>query len=289
MNVAPGMPFDAPKQPDRCDINSKEFLPSRSSQEAMFSWTAKSAQPRDMTPTADQLAELVSYQAVIEKKIKTALEKGGKVSLAELLDDDTIKVDNEWVEDKIRVICNHTVRGNFKEKIEELKQFVIKRAPKIGDDGQEIVDEKSARADEHLKWFIHCILTKRLGAQGAALLPIFVAMIRELSADQTILKGERVHSVVGQTICQATLIFKKCMVIEEDEFLKVTNIAAGGGGVIKGYLSSLGSFVGALTIAKNEPIRSSDLDLKQILLEGYQAKNRRLAVAFVCGILKESL
>lgn len=59
MNVGAGMAFDAAKQPDRCDINSKEFLPSRSSQEAMFSWTAKSAQPRDMTPTADQLAELV--------------------------------------------------------------------------------------------------------------------------------------------------------------------------------------------------------------------------------------
>lgn len=59
--------------------------------------------------------------------------------------------------------------------------------------------------------------------------------------------------------------------------------------MLKGYLSSLGSFVGSLTIAKNEPIRSSQLDLKQILIEGFPTKNRRLAVAFVCRIIKESV
>jgi hypothetical protein len=61
------------------------------------------------------------------------------------------------------------------------------------------------------------------------------------------------------------------MVIDEEEFLKVTNVASGSSTVIKGYLASLGTFVGNLTLSKNEPLRNSHLDLKQILLEGFSA------------------
>jgi len=39
--------------------------------------------------------------------------------------------------------------------------------------------------------------------------------------------------------------------------------------MIKSYLSSLGTFIGSLTIAKNEPIRGQFIDLKQILVEGF--------------------
>lgn len=96
--------------------------------------------------------------------LKKASESGGKVRLAELLDDDKIKVENEYVEDEIRKICNHTDRGNFKQKIEDLKKFVIKKPAKLDENGIQIVDEKSANADQHLLLFIHSILTKRLGA-----------------------------------------------------------------------------------------------------------------------------
>lgn len=46
--------------------------------------------------------------------MKKATDSGGKVRLAELLDDESITVENEYVEDEIRKICNHTDRGNFK-------------------------------------------------------------------------------------------------------------------------------------------------------------------------------
>ena len=78
------------------------------------------------------------------------------------------------------------------------------------------------------------------------------------------------------------------MVVDEEKFMKVTTVPQGSGAVIKGYLVSLGTFLGSLTVAKNEPIRSVHLDLKQILIEGSQARNSLLAVAFVCRILKES-
>lgn len=95
-------------------------------------------------------------------------------------------------------------------------------------------------------------------------------------------------SVLGLTLMQAGGIFKKCMLIDEEEFHKATNVAHGGGSIIKGYLQSLGTFIGSLTLAENEPIRSNFLNLKQILFEGATAKNSRFAVAFVCRIVKES-
>ena len=182
--------------------------------------------------------------------------------------------------------CNNAGRANFKQKTEELKKFVVKKPPKMGDDGKEIIDEKSARADDHLRWLIHYILSKRLGSQGLALQSIYVEIIRELNQAIPNACGQR--TVVGLTLSQAALIFKKCMVVDEEKFLKVTNVPQGSAAVIKGYLSSLGTFVGSLTVAKNEPIRSVHLDLKQILIEGSQVKNGLLAVAFVCRVLKES-
>ena len=135
------------------------------------------------------------------------------------------------MEDQIRIICNNTGKTNFKQKMEDLKKFVIKRQPKMGEDGKEIIDEKSAKADDHLRWFIHYILTKRLGAQSASLQNIYVEMIRELN--QAIQQINRSYSVVGLTLSQAALIFKKCMVIDEDEFMKVTTVAQGSAAVIK--------------------------------------------------------
>jgi hypothetical protein len=46
---------------------------------------------------------------------------------------------------------------------------VIKKPIRMGDDGKEIIDEKSARADDHFRWLIHYIITKRLGVQSMKL------------------------------------------------------------------------------------------------------------------------
>jgi hypothetical protein len=110
-------------------------------------------------------------------------------------------------------------------------------------------------------------------------------MVREIhnSAQQC---AGRPH-VISQTLQQASLLFKKCMLIDEDDFSKVTSTQAGPA-ALGGYVASLGSFVGAMTLAKNEPLRTGHLDLKQILLESCPVKNKRLAILFVCRILKET-
>lgn len=63
------------------------------------------------------------------------------------------------------------------------------------------------------------------------------------------------------------------MLIDEEEFNKVAN--KGGGtsqqsSAVKQYLIVLGQFIGSLTLAKNRPIKSTELDLKQLLIQGYQ-------------------
>lgn len=48
-------------------------------------------------------------------------------------------------------------------------------------------------------------------------------MIRELS--NAISRVNKNQSVIAQTLAQAALIFKKCMLIDEEEFIKVSNVA----------------------------------------------------------------
>jgi len=67
---------------------------------------------------------------------------------------------------------------------------------KLDAKGEEIIDEKCANAEDHLKWFIHYILTKRLGPQSLALQAIYIDMIRELNLAQT----DKLKSVIGKTL-----------------------------------------------------------------------------------------
>lgn len=175
--------------------------------------------------------------------------------------------------------------------MEELKKFVVAR--RIEDPTAETMEQKSARAEDNLRFLLHYILSKRLGPTGSPLQQIYAEIIRELNQSVPLIAskvpGRSGTTVMGLTLAQTALIFKKCMVIDEEEFMKVVNVAQGSSSVIKSYLQSLGTFIGTLTLAKNEPIRAMHLDLKQILIEGSQVKNSRFAVAFVCRILKESV
>ena len=46
-----------------------------------------------------QIQELLEYKKKISEKMKTCIESGGKMRLDDLLEDVTINVDNEHVED----------------------------------------------------------------------------------------------------------------------------------------------------------------------------------------------
>ena len=71
------------------------------------------------------------------------------------------------------------------------------------------------------------------------------------------------------TIVAAIECFKKCMIIDEEQFSKVAQRASNYGSLIKPYLINLGQFLGGLTVASNRPILAKDLDFKQLLIEGF--------------------
>jgi len=48
-------------------------------------------------------------------------------------------------------------------------------------------------------------------------------MLRELN--NTVQKTSKSASVINQTLSMASLILKKCLLVDEEEFLKVTNVA----------------------------------------------------------------
>ena len=95
---------------------------------------------------------------------------------------------------------------------------------------------------------------------------------------------------ITRTIHIASEIFQRCLLIDEFEFNKVANKVGGTTGTIsqiKQYLKTLGQFLGQLTLARHRPIRSDELDIKQLLIQGFQHENRKLVISFVCNIVKE--
>lgn len=61
------------------------------------------------------------------------------------------------------------------------------------------------------------------------------------------------------------------MLINEDVLNQVASRGAGGNqmSLIKQYLTLLGNFLGLLTVANNRPIYGKELDIKQLLVEGF--------------------
>jgi len=53
------------------------------------------------------------------------------------------------------------------------------------------------------------------------------------------------------------------------------------------YLTNLGIFIGMLTVAGNRPLYAKEIDLKQMLIEGFASDKMRLVVTFVCRIMRE--
>lgn len=164
-------------------------------------------------------------------------------------------------QETIKFICNNTGKNNFEPKLEDLKQVV-------------------KPSETNLKWFINYILTKRISVQYQKQQHIYIDLVRQLGVPDS----------VSRTIKQAVEIFKKCMLVDEVEFNKVANKPVDNQqrSMLKQYLAALGSFIGAITLAYNTPIKRQDLDLKQLLLQGFFHEQRKIVVIFVCKILREA-
>lgn len=82
------MSFDVPKQQE-ININSKAFQPSRTPQDPLLGQTARNV----VSPA--QIQELQEYKRKVDEKIARASDQGTKLRLDDILDDETIKIENE--------------------------------------------------------------------------------------------------------------------------------------------------------------------------------------------------
>jgi hypothetical protein len=89
----------------------------------------------------------------MDEKIQRAVEKNAKVRLDDLLEDESLKVEAETVEE-IRMICNSTAKQNFSNKVDDLKKHVLPKKDEVLD---------------NLMWLLNYIMTRRLGSQSLPL------------------------------------------------------------------------------------------------------------------------
>lgn len=148
--------------------------------------------------------------------------------------------------EELRLLCNQTGKGNFPQKLEELKG-IINRNPTV-----------------NMPYMINYFITKRLPQatqnNSGAFITYSVDFIRQIG----------IKDSVSMAIQAVVDIFRKCMLINEDLLNQVVNRGAGGqGSLIKQYLTLLGNFLGLLTVANNRPIYAKELDVKQLLVEGF--------------------
>jgi hypothetical protein len=110
-----------------------------------------------------------------------------------------------------------------------------------------------------------------------AILQIYIDAIKQIG----------IKDSISITISVILDLFRKCMLINEEMLNQVLSSRPQGVSVIKQYLISIGTFLGQLTVANNRPIYAKELDIKQLLVEGFTSEKMKYVVTFVCRILKE--
>jgi hypothetical protein len=147
---------------------------------------------------------------------------------------------------------------------------VLEPTPVETEEGEEEVKDAEPKVSEfktkgqvNMHWFIQYILLKRISNQNMAFVNIYVDLISQM--------GDK-SQTVAMTVHQAIGIFKRFMLIDEEQYSKVANRVPGsmpGTSLLKPYLQALGNFIGSLTLAKNRPLMAKEMDLKHLLLVGF--------------------
>jgi CCR4-NOT transcription complex subunit 1 len=165
------------------------------------------------------------------------------------------------ISEEVRNFLNTTAKNNFLQKMEELK-LLINQNPQV-----------------YFNYFVHQILLKKMNV-APAILQIYIDAIKVIG----------IKDSISLTISVIMDLFRKCMLINEDMLNQVLSQRPQQGvSFIKQYLIQLGQFLGLLTVANNRPIYAKELDIKQLLVEGFTSEKMKYVVTFVCRILKECL
>ncbi|KAJ3305272.1 hypothetical protein HDV03_001870 [Kappamyces sp. JEL0829] len=120
---------------------------------------------------------------------------------------------------------------------------------------------------QHVRWFCNYIVTKR-----ASIEPNFHATYVSFLSH---LAG---FPMLSKAILFETLSRIKDLVNSE----KTVNSSQE-----RSYLKNLGAWLGAITLAKNKPIKHKNIAFKHLLMEGFEHKRLIVVIPFVCKVLEQ--
>ncbi|KAF2828435.1 Not1-domain-containing protein [Ophiobolus disseminans] len=131
---------------------------------------------------------------------------------------------------------------------------------------EKITDLTDAVEDRHHQWFANYLVEERAKMQ-----PNFQQLYLDILAlfDDRVLWAEVLRETYASVI----------RLLNTDSTLGTTE---------RGHLKNLGSWLGSLTIARDQPIRFRNISFKDLLLEGYDSDRLLLVIPFTCKVLVQA-
>lgn len=124
---------------------------------------------------------------------------------------------------------------------------------------------KSLITDEYIPWFADYIVLKRIATLDILFLPVYLQLLEELNIPKLI---DIVHTRSLQVLCD---LLTSSAIQESNE---------------RTMIRSFAEWISINTIQRNKPVLYRDINLKELLLVGYENGKLYVVLAFVCTLLK---
>jgi CCR4-NOT transcription complex subunit 1 len=122
-------------------------------------------------------------------------------------------------------------------------------------------------ADEYFRWFAHYLVTQRVSLEPNNH-QLYLQFLEALDR-----AGELVRQVLKETYARVEAL------LNSEKTVSSSNERT--------LLKNLGSWLGALTLAKDKPIKHRHIAFKELLVQGYDSHRLIVAIPFVCKVLEQ--
>ncbi|CAH7667572.1 exoribonuclease [Phakopsora pachyrhizi] len=162
-----------------------------------------------------------------------------------------------------------TSKMEFMEPIEEISDKILFIVNNLAFNNLEIKLTEMATQikPEHYNWFAKYLVNQRVSIEPNNH-SLYLQFLEKLALPQMFKK-----------INNETLI--RCSIMLNSEHTL-------GSGTDRAILKNLGSWLGALTLAKDLPIKHHNIAFKDLLLQGFRSNRLIVAIPFVCKVLEQS-
>ncbi|GAA6057943.1 hypothetical protein JCM3770_004447 [Rhodotorula araucariae] len=129
------------------------------------------------------------------------------------------------------------------------------------------VADMLTRIDEHhFAWFAHYLVAQRVSIEP-----------NNHALYQQFLEALKMPTLVKRVLYETFV--KLATLLNSDKTVQSSTERT--------LLKNLGSWLGGLTLAKDKPIKQSNIAFKQLLIEGYDSNRLIVAIPFVCKVLEQ--